>query len=99
MRELAEGTALMQPDFVEGGLQVLLEDLGRHFGRAEDTLTARMPSPEEARMLRLAKDVPVVHVLRTAYDTDEKAVHTLETICAADRHVFVVRQVEGDTAF
>lgn len=94
---LAEG--LTDPDFVEGGLQVLFEGRGLRFGRALETLAARMPTPDEARTLQLEAGVPVVHILRSSYDTDDNPVHTLESICAANRHVFPIRQPEGDTVF
>ncbi|MGH8902040.1 MAG: UTRA domain-containing protein [Egibacteraceae bacterium] len=47
-----------------------------------------MPTADEARPLDLEADVPVVHILRSSYDTGDDPVHTLESICAANRHVF-----------
>lgn len=96
---LADGTALADPDFVEGGFQVVLDRMGVQFDHATETLTARMPSKEEAHILQLDKGVPVVQVLRSSYDVDGRPVHTLETICAADKHVFVINQLPGDVVF
>lgn len=96
---LAEDTRLTAPDFVPGGLQGVLEDLGFRFGRAEETLTARLATPAEVETLDLAAGAPVVQVLRSSYDTSSAHLHTLETICAADRHVFRVQQVTGNDAF
>jgi GntR family transcriptional regulator len=96
---LVEGTSLSDHDFVGEGFQVLFERLGYQFGHAIETLTARMPTPVEAHTLRLASDVPVVQVLRSSYDINDNPIHTLESICAADRHVFPVRQAEGDNVF
>lgn len=97
--DLALGTRLLEPEFVDGGLQLLLEGLGHRFGRAEESFTARMPAPDEAAVLQLGPAVPVVHLLRSSYDVAGRPVHTLETICAGDRHVFPVHQVEGDRVF
>jgi len=94
-----DGTALADPDFVEGGFQVVFDRMGVRFGHATETLTARMPSKEEVRILQLDKGVPVVEVLRSSYDVDGRPVHTLETICAADRHVFVINQMPDDIVF
>src|SRR5438128_979266 len=66
----AEETGLDQADFIEEGYQVLFERHGRRFGHAVETLTGRMPTPDEAHTLQLAADVPVVHVLRTSYDVN-----------------------------
>lgn len=94
-----EAAELSQDAFVEGGLQELFGRHGRRFGRAEETLVARLPSVEEAELLRIAGSEPVVEILRTSYDEGGQPVHTLQTICAARRHVFVVQQISGDSAF
>jgi DNA-binding GntR family transcriptional regulator len=85
--------------FIEGGLQAIYERHGRRFGRAEETLVARLPSPDEVRLLDLAEGEPVVEILRTSYDNEGTPVHTLQTICAASRHVFEVRQPADDSIF
>jgi GntR family transcriptional regulator len=46
-----------------------------------------MPSPDEARMLRLSPGVPVFSQIRTAYDTDGRPVEVCDTVMAADRYV------------
>lgn len=96
---LAEGSSLAAPDFVPGGLQEALEGMGHRFGHADETLTARMPSPYEAEALHLASSVPVVQVLRSSYDTADRPVHTLETVCAADRHTFRIQQSAAADVF
>lgn len=96
---LAEGSPLEAPDFVPGGLQEALEGMGCRFGRADETLTARMPSSYESEMLELVSGVPVVAVLRSSYDANERPVHTLETICAADRHIFRIQQATAADVF
>ncbi|MGH2708495.1 MAG: UTRA domain-containing protein [Actinomycetota bacterium] len=96
---LAEGTRLMEPGFVEGGLEVLLRGLGWRFGRAVETLTARMPTHDEVRMLQAGPEAPIVQILRTSYDPNDHPIHTLESICVTNRHVFVVPQVQGDNVF
>lgn len=96
---LAHGTPLLEPDFVDGGLQRLFESLGHRFGRAVESFTVRMPTPEEASLLQLGSEVPVVAVLRSSYDDVGRPVHTIETICAGDRHVFPVRQADDDSVF
>ncbi len=46
-----------------------------------------MPTPTEVRTLRLAPGVPVIHLIRTAYDTDQRAVEVCDTVMAADAYV------------
>ncbi|MDQ4149505.1 MAG: UTRA domain-containing protein [Actinomycetota bacterium] len=95
----AEATPLEEPDFLPQGLQEILEQMGKRFGRAEETLIARAATPGEARVLELDASASVVEILRTSYDSEGAPVHTLETICAAERHVFRVRQFPDDRAF
>ncbi len=46
-----------------------------------------MPVPDEARALLLAPGVPVFHLVRTAYDTDDRPVEVCDTVMAADAYV------------
>lgn len=94
-----EAVELSGDIFLEGGLQALYERHGRRFGRAEEALVARLPAPEEVRLLDLVDGEPVVEILRTSYDDQGTPVHTLQTICAAFRHVFEVRQPPDDSIF
>lgn len=96
---VADGTSLAAPDFVPGGLQGALQELGYRFGHADETLTVRRPSPYEAETLALDTGTPVVQVMRSSYDTAGAPVHTLETVCAGDRHVFRIQQVTGNDVF
>jgi DNA-binding GntR family transcriptional regulator len=97
--QLVQYTKLTEPDFISGGLQVVLEDLGYRFGRAEETFWARMPLSQELAMLELEADTPVVVILRSSYDALDRPVHTLESLCAANRTVFTTNQFDHDTTF
>jgi len=97
--DIPEAADLSGDAFLEGGLQELFDRHGRTFGRAEETLVARMPSPEEAGLLAIQPDEPVAEIVRTSFDDSGEPVHTLQTICAASRHVFVIRQRPEDRVF
>lgn len=47
----------------------------------------RMPSPTEVKTLQLAAGVPVIHLIRTAFDTAGRAVEVCDTVMAADAYV------------
>jgi GntR family transcriptional regulator len=97
--DVADGTALMHPEFVLPTLQTAIESLGYRFGHAEETLTARPPTEYEASKLDLEPGEWVVQVLRASYDTDDVPIHTLETVCVATRTVFTIGQVAGSDEF
>ena len=88
----AAGTAIAVPRRIPGGVHAVIEDpdgpIRRRIARSVDELVARMPTPEEIAQLVLTSGVPVVHILRTIYDTDDRPVEVQETIAAADRHEF-----------
>jgi GntR family transcriptional regulator len=90
--EIADGTALAEPENIEGGAYGLIEDpdgpIGRRLRRSTDDLECRMPTPAEVEELQLGAGVPVVRVLRTVFDSERVAVEVQETIAAADKHRF-----------
>ena len=53
-----------------------------------------MPTVDEVRALRLQPGVPVMRVLRVAYDSDGTAVEVCDTVMAADRYVVNVLSSE-----
>lgn len=97
--DLFTGTRMAEPEFVRPSLQAALTDLGYKFGRAEEHLTARRPTQFERETLELGPGEWVVQVLRASYSAEDTPVHTLETICAATRHVFPIGQVAGADEF
>jgi GntR family transcriptional regulator len=86
---IARGTALMQTDSGHGGTYARIEERGHRLARAREELEARMPSSEERRLLRLDPGVPVISLIRTAYDSDDKPVEVFDSVVAADKHRFV----------
>lgn len=97
--DLFADTRMAEPEFVRPSLQAALEDLGYRFGHAEENLSARQPTPFEHTTLELDPDEWVVQIVRASYSSEGTAVHTLETICAATRHVFPIGQVAGADEF
>ncbi|MBB5630013.1 UTRA domain-containing protein [Sphaerisporangium krabiense] len=97
--DLFGGTPLSDPGFVRPSLQAGIEALGHRFGHAEEELIARPPEDHEAATLELAPGEWVVQIVRTGHDTSGTPIHTLETICAASRHVFTITQVAGADEF
>jgi GntR family transcriptional regulator len=63
---VAQGTGLLRPEV--GHEYAILEDRGHKMARLREEVTARMPRPEERRLLRLSSGVPVLDVLHTSID-------------------------------
>ncbi|MGH8933442.1 MAG: GntR family transcriptional regulator, partial [Egibacteraceae bacterium] len=93
---IAQGTAIEGSEKLQGGVHALLEqDLGYQLERFVEELTFRMPTPEEARQLRIGAGVPVVRLLRTLYDTAGRALEVSDFVLAGDQHVLVYEVPAG----
>jgi GntR family transcriptional regulator len=85
--DLARGTPIAEPNPGPGGIYARLEESGHTLGRLTEEVTARMPTPDEARALELPPGVPVFRLVRTAYDIGGRPVEVCDTIMAADAYV------------
>jgi len=85
--ELADGTRMTQADTGPGGIYARLEEAGHRLKRFTEDVAARMPTEEEGRTLQLGAGVPVIRLVRTAYDSDDRAVEVCDTVMAADRYL------------
>ncbi|OAR23902.1 GntR family transcriptional regulator [Streptomyces sp. ERV7] len=85
--DIARGTQIAEPNPGPGGIYARLEEKGHRLDHFDEEIRARMPSPHEVRTLHLASGVPVIHLIRTAYDTEGRAVEVCDTVMAADAFV------------
>lgn len=92
---IAEGTQMVEANTGPGGIYARIEERGHQLEHFAEEVTARMPSPEEARALRLMPGVPVIGVVRTAYDSEGEAVEVCDTVMAADRYVLTYELPAG----
>lgn len=84
---IADGTPIVEPNPGPGGIYSRLEDIGHTLDHFVEEVTARMPSADERQRLDLADGVPVLVVVRTAYDTDGLPVEVCDTVKAAPAYV------------
>lgn len=85
--DIASGTPIAEANPGPGGIYARLEEAGHMLDHFDEEVRSRMPMPEEIRALRLTPGVPVFHLIRTAFDTDGRAVEVCDTIMAADAYV------------
>jgi GntR family transcriptional regulator len=85
--DLAEGTPITDPNPGPGGIYARLEEQGHTLARFTEDVSARMPTPEETRLLNLPPGVPVFRLVRTAYDVDGRAVEVCDTVMASDAYL------------
>jgi GntR family transcriptional regulator len=58
--------------------QEVEEQTGRRYARATDQITARLPTREEAEILRIRPDTPVLHLLHIAYDARHRPIEVAQ---------------------
>ena len=95
---VAEGTRLESAGALPEGPDNLIEELGHRFARGVEPLRARMPTPQEVRLLELEPGVPVVRMLHVDYDPDGRTLQVADDLYAADRHEFAFEWAEDGTS-
>jgi len=85
--DLAKGTLITEPNPGPGGIYARLEESGHVLERFTEEVSARMPTPDEARVLSLPPGVPVFRLIRTAFDRDGRAVEVCDTVMASDAYL------------
>lgn len=58
--------------------QEVEEVTGRRYVTATDTLSARLPTREEAELLQIRADTPVLHLLHVAYDEQHRPIEVAQ---------------------
>lgn len=81
----AEGTQMVERDSGPGGIYSRLADVGHGPVRFAEEVATRMPTPEEARFLRLTDPQPVFNLFRTAFDVSGAPVEVCEHVMSGDR--------------
>lgn len=85
--DLANDTQMTHADTGPGGIYARLEEAGHRLKRLTEDVEARMPTEDETRALQLGAGIPVIQLVRTAYDVEERAVEVCDTVMAADRYL------------
>jgi GntR family transcriptional regulator len=72
---------MVERDSGPGGIYSRLADLGHGPVRFAEEVATRMPTPEEARFLRLTDPQPVFNLFRTAFDVSGHRSRPATTSC------------------
>lgn len=85
--DFAAGTKIEQVDTGPGGIYARLEEAGHTLARFTEEVGARMPTPDERRELQIGAGIPVLLVLRSAYDTNDVVVEVCDTVKVAPAYL------------
>ena len=82
---IAEGSVLgTSADMGKGSLYARFEERGHAITRIREEVSARMPTPDEARGLRIPDGVPVLDIVHTGIDQDGTPFEVTQFIMRAD---------------
>jgi DNA-binding GntR family transcriptional regulator len=85
--EIASGTDLASPDLLGESLRQHLQARKKiRLDHAVEQITARHPSGEEAALLRISTDSPVLSVIVTAYDATARPIQVSDLVLPGQRH-------------
>ena len=85
--DLAAGTDLASPDLLDESIRHHLQMRKKiRLDHAVEQITARHPEGEEAALLRVAPDAPVLSVIVTAYDAASRPVQVSDLVLPGQRH-------------
>lgn len=83
---IARGTAITEKRKIRGGTPALLAELGFPPRASVDRVSARVPTQEQYRALRLPSDLPVLRTLRVVFSDDERPIEA--TVMVKAGHLY-----------
>jgi GntR family transcriptional regulator len=85
--ELAKGTDLASPELLGESIRQHLQARKKvRLDHAVERISARKPTGEEAGLLQVAADAPVLNVIVAAFDASANPVHVTDVVLPGDRH-------------
>ena len=89
--DVVRGTRIMEPDTGPGGGFARLEEKGYNLAEISEELSTRMPTSPEIVALQLQPGTPVLELIRTVYDDEEKPLEVMHSVIAGDMAAFNYR--------
>ncbi|MFF9650390.1 GntR family transcriptional regulator [Streptomyces sp. NPDC014622] len=84
--EIARGTAMEERRKIPGGTPTLLAELGHPPRLSVDRVSARIPTQEQYRALRLPGDLPVLRTLRVVFSDERRPIEA--TVMVKAGHLY-----------
>lgn len=84
---IARGTVIADVNTGPGGIYARIEEAGHELARFTEEVSSRMPTPDERKVLQIGSGVPVLTLLRTAYDVDGVPVEVCDTVKVSHAYI------------
>lgn len=90
---MVAGSALASQEKIKDGIYAALDAIGHSPDTSTETVTARMSTPEEAKILGIRNGIPVILIHRRTYDENDRIIEWQQVIAAADANAFVYERL------
>ncbi|MFD9630095.1 GntR family transcriptional regulator [Streptomyces violascens] len=87
--DLVKGTAITQQDTGPGGSYARLDEIGHGPVRYREEIKIRLPLSAEAKTLGITMSTPVVFIMRTAFDSEDRPVEVNEMMLDSDSYTLI----------
>lgn len=87
--DLVDGTAITQQDTGPGGSYARLDEIGHGPARYREEIKIRLPLSAEAKTLGITMTTPVVFIMRTAFDSEDRPVEINEMMLDSDSYTLI----------
>jgi GntR family transcriptional regulator len=84
-----EGTAITRQDTGPGGSYARLDEIGHGPARYREEIKIRLPLSAEAKTLGITMSTPVVFIMRTAFDSEDRPVEVNEMMLDSDSYTLI----------
>ncbi len=85
--DVAEGTDLIKPEPLAGGVYQHLHALKRlRFDHVAERIRARSATAEESRLLKIGKQAAVLNLVLTVYDAEDHPLQVVDAVFPGDLH-------------
>lgn len=91
--DLVAGTVLAGREKIRDGIYAALDSIGYPVHFSTETVSARMATPDEAKILGIRNGIPVIVIRRSSYGPDGQIVEWSRVVAAADANEFVYERL------
>jgi len=89
--DLADGTAIAELNTGPGGSYARLDEIGHGPARYSEDIEVRLPLSAESKTLGITMNTPIILIVRTAYDSEDRPVEVNEMKLDSDSYRLIYK--------
>ena len=89
--DLVEGTAITEQNTGPGGTYARLDEIGHGPARYSEEIEVRLPLSAESKTLGITMSTPIILIVRTAYDSEDRPIEVNEMKLDSDSYRLIYK--------